>query len=60
MHLLRVQGLGYSKSAAREGHCGSEAHNTLPKRDFFIDNLLVKIQSIIETILVARPCVMGV
>ena len=31
-----------------------------PKRNFFIDNSLVRIHLIIEMILVERPCVMGV
>ena len=30
------------------------------KREFFIDNLLVRIHLIIEMILVDRPCAMGV
>ena len=30
------------------------------ERDFFIDNLLVRIHLIIEMILVDRPCAMGV
>jgi len=30
------------------------------ERDFFIDNLLVRIRLIIEMILVDRPCAMGV
>ena len=30
------------------------------ERDFFIDNLLVRIHLIIEIILVDRPCAMGV
>jgi len=30
------------------------------ERDFFIVNLLVRIHSIIETIMVDRPCAMGV
>jgi len=33
---------------------------TLPEREFFIDNLLVRIHLIIEMILVDRPCAMGV
>ena len=31
-----------------------------PEREFFIDNLLVRIHFIIEMILVDRPCAMGV
>jgi len=31
-----------------------------PQREFFIDNLLVRIHLIIEMILVDRPCAMGV
>jgi len=30
------------------------------EREFFVDNLLVRIHLIIEMILVDRPCVMGV
>ena len=33
---------------------------TLEERDFFVVNLLVRILSIIEMILVDRPCAMGV
>jgi len=32
----------------------------VPEREFFIDNLLVRIHLIIEMILVDRPCAMGV
>ena len=32
----------------------------LPEREFFIDNLLVRIHSISEMIVVDRPCAMGV
>ena len=36
-------------------------HTLHPKeREFFIDNLLVRIHLIIEMILVDRPCAMGV
>ena len=31
-----------------------------PEREFFIDNLLVRIHLIIEMIIVDRPCAMGV
>ena len=31
----------------------------VPERECFIDNLLVRIQLIIEIILVDRPCAMG-
>ena len=31
-----------------------------PEREFFIDNLLVRIHLIIQMILVDRPCAMGV
>ena len=35
--------------------------NDLPaEREFFIDNLQVRIHSIIEMVLVDRPCAMGV
>jgi hypothetical protein len=36
--------------------------SALPEREkeFFIHNLLVRIQSIIEMILINRPCAMGV
>ena len=30
-----------------------------PKREFFVDNILVRIHLIIEMILVDRPCAMG-
>jgi len=30
------------------------------EREFFVDNLLVRIHLIIETVLVDRPCTMGV
>ena len=32
----------------------------LVEREFFIDNLLVQIHSVIEMILLDRPCAMGV
>ena len=32
----------------------------LAEREFFIDNLLVRIHFIVEIILVDRPCAMGV
>ena len=38
----------------------SGAPETLNEREFFIDNLLVRIHLIIEMILVDRPCAMGI
>ena len=40
----------------------SDANSAIcpPEREFFIDNLLVRIQLTIEMILVDRPCAMGV
>ena len=37
-----------------------DARSTTEEREFFIDNLLVRIHLIIEMILVDRPCAMGV
>ena len=38
----------------------SPPRTRLPEREFFIDNLLVRIHLIIEMILVDRPCAMAV
>jgi hypothetical protein len=38
----------------------SPDHHPATKKEFFIDNLLVRIHSIIEMIFVDRPCAMGV
>jgi hypothetical protein len=35
-------------------------HQQFGERELFVDNLLVRIHSIIEMILVDRPCAMGV
>ena len=42
--------------------CGTRVLKTVrpPKREFSIDNLLVRIHLIIEMILVDRPCAVGV
>ena len=46
--------------AATDMHAGIEMNHTLPEREFFIDNLLVRIHLIIVMVLVDRPCAMGV
>ena len=37
-----------------------QGHTDVAEREFFIDNLLVRIHFIIEMISVNRPCAMGV
>ena len=39
---------------------GTQARACMCEIDFFIDDLLVQIHSIIEMILVGRPCAMGI
>jgi len=45
---------------AREDCKDKEINRVSVEREFFIDNLLVRIHLIIEMILVDRPCTMGV
>ena len=53
---LKAQGPSRTCNESKE----EETKNTPSERDFFIDNLLVRICLIIEMILVDRPCAMGV
>jgi len=49
------------KADGAGGGAGADANPSREKeREFFIDNLPVRIHLIIEMILVDRPCVMGV
>jgi len=41
-------------------HLPQRRGNSLGEREFFIDNLLIRIHSIIVMLLVDRPCAMGV
>ena len=40
--------------------CSKRTFTTCREREFFIDNLLVRIHLIIEMISVDRPCAMGI
>ena len=55
--LLSTPGFGGRHLQSTFGRSRAYAHRD---REFFIDNLLVRIHLIIEMILVDRPCAMGV
>ena len=57
MWLIRISRLSVKKSLF--AHHLARCAKVSSEREFFIDNLLVRIHSIIEMILVDRPCAMG-
>ena len=52
--------LGHSPNPKQKTPTVDLAPTVRPRKDFFIDNLLVQIHSIIEIILVDRPCAMEI
>ena len=55
-----IKGVGSSLDVVRVDQVLEELSVFQREREFFIDNLLVRIHLIIEMILVDRPCAMGV
>ena len=48
-----------AKKSEGEGDKTGDKKGEVPEREFFIDNLLVRIHLIIKMVLVDRPCAMG-
>ena len=63
LHSAALAGLGEAMldtDPVGAAELATRALKVHPEREFFIDNLLVRIQFIIQIILVHRPCAMGV